>query len=288
MNIYFLSFYTEGPEVDGGYDLCSTAKEIKEKLSPYFTEVFIFNKRDLKKIPGSDLFCNSYEEELDMNPNANNIGYFDFKGFLIDKILQKIPENSILIYHDGNFKKNSQYWQSDWENISSLSQKLMEDNSSDLFFQFEREGVYVKEYVKTYTIDLLFSNPIENSIVKDCLLINAARMIMKNTKFTRDFMKEYMDLCENKSLLMKSPNPNPHPDFKWSCGDQDVLNCLVYKYILEGKLPPTFPIYSFLYRIIRLENRPFMWDIYNKVHYTGISSHYNHNLINYIQGINKK
>jgi len=281
-DIYFLSFCTEGPEIDGCYDLRKTSQEIKERLNPYFKEIFLFSKADLKKMENSENFCNYYEEELEMNPNANKIGYFDFKGFLISHILDKIPEGSILIYHDGNFEKNSQYWESDWENIVELSNKLLNDNKSDIFFQFEREGVYVKEYVKTYTIDKIFPDPIENSIVKDCILINAARMIMRNTDFSKIFIKEYTNLCMNKELVAKTPNPSPHPDFKWSCGDQDVLNCLIYRYILDRKFPPSFPIYSFLYRIMRIENRPFMWKMYDKVHYTGISSHYNHNLIQYL------
>ena len=217
-----------------------------------------------------------------MNPNANKIGYFDFKGFLISHVLDKIPEGSILMYHDGNFEKNSQYWESDWENILNLSNKLLNDNNSDIFFQFEREGVYVKEHVKTYTIDKIFPDPTENSIVKDCILINAARMIMRNTNFTRNFISEYTSLCMNKELVTKTPNPHPHPDFKWSCGDQDVLNCLIYRYILDRKFHPAFPVYSFLYRIMRIENRPFMWEVYDKIHNTGISSHYNHNLIQYL------
>ena len=114
MSIYFLSFYTEGPEIDGGYDLRDTSKRIRERLSPYFSDVFLFNKRDLKNLPGSENFCNLDDDELEMNPNANKIGYFDFKGFIIDHTLKIIPEGSILIYHDGNFEKNSQYWESDW------------------------------------------------------------------------------------------------------------------------------------------------------------------------------
>jgi len=284
MDIYLLSFYTEGPEIDGGYDLTNTSRQIKEKLSPYFTDIFLFNKRDLKGLPNSGDFCNSYEEELDMNPNANRIGYMDFKGFLISHVLGNIPKDSILMYHDGNFERNSQYWESDWENIIGLSNKLLNDNNSDMFFQFEREGVYVKEYVKTYTIDKIFPDPTENSIVKDCILINTARIIMRNTDFTRNFINEFINLCMDKELLAKTPNPNPNPDFKWSCGEQDVFNCLIYRYILDRKFHPAFPIYSFLYRIMRIENKPFMWEVYNKIHNTGISSHYNHNLIQYLKG----
>ena len=56
MSIYLLSFYTEGPEIDGGYDLRKASIEIRERLSPHFTEVFLFNKRDLKNLPNSEDF----------------------------------------------------------------------------------------------------------------------------------------------------------------------------------------------------------------------------------------
>jgi hypothetical protein len=282
MSIYFLSFFTNGD--DGTYDLTEVSSLIKERLSPYFNGVFLYNRDQLKDLPNSDDFCNSYDEELDMNPNANKIGYFDFKPFLIKYTLSKLPENSILIYHDGNFLKNSQYWESDWDNIHSICERLLTENNSDIFCQFEREGLYVKEMVKTYTIDKLIEGEIENDIIKDSLLINAARLILRNTKFTRDFINEYYELCLDKSLISKSPNPSPHVDFKWSCGDQDVLNCLIYKYILDGKLPSTFPIYSFLYRVIRFENKPFNWvgQSWNP-HPTGSSKLSNGRLISYIE-----
>jgi hypothetical protein len=279
--IYFLGFYTEGPDVDGCYDLKEVCSQIKNRLSEYFTDIFLFNKNDLKKLDRSEQFCNAYEEELSMNPNANKIGYFDFKGFLISHILTKIPEGSILLYHDTNFERNPQYWQSDWSNIKNICESMLSQNGSDLFFQFEREGVYVREYVKTYTIDRLFPNETENSIVKDCILINAARMVIRNTEFSKTFINEYKELCLQKELLMKSPNPNPDNRFQWSCGDQDVLNCLIYKYILEGKFRPDFPRYSFLYRILRYENRPFMW--YDRPHSTGISILNNDRLIEYMK-----
>lgn len=286
-NIYFTTFYTEGEPTDKGYDLKQTAIQIKERLAPFFTDTFLFNKTKLKQIVGSGDICNEYDEALDMNPNANNIGYFDFKPFIIDYVLSIIPENSILVYHDANFEKNAQYWESDWDNIKQFANKLLADNSSDLFVQIERDGAFVKEYVKTHTIDKLIPNPIENDIVKNCKLINAARIILKNTEFSRNFIKEYLNLCRDKTLLAKTPNLNPDPAFKWSCGDQDVLNCLVYKYILDGKLKPQFPIYSFMYRILRFENRPFNWPGQSwNPHPTGASVVLNAELIRYMNNKN--
>ena len=59
----------------------------------------------------------------------------------------------------------------------------------------------------------------------------------------------------NKDLLKPTPNPNPHPEAKMIGGvDQDILNCLIYKRILQKKLNSNFPIYAFNWRAIRMDN----------------------------------
>ncbi len=288
-NIYFLTFYTEGEEIDGGFNLTNTANKIKENLSPYFKEMFFFNKRTLKELPGSEEVCNSYEEALETNPNANHIGYFDFKAFLIKHVMNLIPEGSILMYHDGNFIKNSQYWKSDWTNIESICEKLMNDNNSDIFVSIEREGLKVKEYVKSYTIDKIFPDPIQNKLCREANLINAARIILRKSEFSQKFINDYFDLCMDKTLIAKNPNPNPDPDFKWSCGDQDVLNCLIYKYIFNKELPSHFPMYTFLYRILRLDYGAWDWEWdpegrpgQSRMHDWGMSKIINYDIVNYI------
>ena len=80
-NTYLLVFHTEGEPHDRGFDLTSCAIEIKEKLGQYFKDIFVFTPSTLKELPGSEEFCNSWPEVLDQNPNANHVGYFDFKSF---------------------------------------------------------------------------------------------------------------------------------------------------------------------------------------------------------------
>ena len=282
-NIYFLGFYTEGPEIDGCYDLTGDVQKIKDKISPYFKDMFIFSKRDLKKIPGSDLFCNEYEEELDKNPNSNKIGYFDFKPFLIKYVLDIIPENSILLYHDINFSKIPPYWHTDWENIERIAEFVLRNNNSDFFAKIEHGGAFVKNFVKAYTVRSMF-NEEESDIVYNCKLINAAQIFFRNNNFSKEFVSEWGKLCLRKDFIQKSPNENPHPEFQWNCGDQDVLNCLIYRYVIDGKLNPDFPKYSFKYRVIRMENKPF--DFPNQSwnpHPTGIEHIENPEIIQYIK-----
>jgi hypothetical protein len=254
--IYFLSFYTEGIEIDGCLDLTDNAMKIKENLSKYFDGMFLFNKRTLKMIPGSEDVCNVYEEETNFL-NGNKLGYFDFKPFIIGHVLSIIPENSILIYHDSNFDKYPTYWNTDWSNLELISNKILDDNKTDFWVKFElnpNEYCLVKNFVKTYTVDYFFKNIVEKNIINNSNLFNAGQIILRNTEKSRDLIKEWSHHCENKDLLKITPNPNPHPDLKMSCQEQDVLNCVIYKQILDGKIPPEFPIYSFNWRSIRMSN----------------------------------
>lgn len=282
--MYLLSFCSEGPPYDEGFSLLETSNQIKERLSPFFEDIFVHTKRTLKCLPNSEDICNCYDEPLDQNTHVHNFGYFDFKPFLIDYTLKNIPEGSLLLYHDGNFVKNEQYWQTDWENITSISETMLSENSSDIWFQMERDNCYVKSFVKEYTLDYFF-NEKEKEVIKNCHLINAAKILIRNNDFGRKFISEYLELCKNKNLIAKSPNHNPDPEFEWSCGDQDVLNCLTYRYILDGKLPRTFPRFSFLYRILRYENKPFLWSNVNNdnYHFTGIYELKNTELLNYME-----
>lgn len=284
--IYFLGFYTEGDDVDGCYDLSKTTNQIKEKLSDYFEEIFLYSKRDLKDMNGSENFCNEYEEELDQNKHANRIGFFDFKPFLIAKKLSELPEGSILLYHDTNFEKCPQYWHSDWQNIRQIAEKVLNENMFDVWAKIENNGAYIKNFVKQYTLNEIFTQE-EVNVVNKCKLINAAQIFIRNSKDSRKFIDEWKDLCLRKDLIMKTPNDNQHPDFQWNCGDQDVLNCLFYRYILDRKINYFFPRYSFFYRVIRVENKPFDFPNQNwNPHPTGIELIYNNTLIDYLKNKN--
>jgi len=250
--IYFLTFYTEGQEIDGCFDLTREISTIKEKLGKYFTDMFFFNKRKLKNLPNSEEFCNVHSEKSDFS-NAHKLGYYDFKPFIIDYILSILPEDSLLFYHDANFSKYTSYWETDWENIESISEKLLNDNSTDFYLKYELQNCYIKNFAKAWTVDYFFpTGTRENEIVNNSLLLNAGQIIFKNTENSRQLVSEWMEYCKNKDLLRSTPNPNPHPESKLSgCQEQDVLNCLIYKRILEGKLPKNFPIYGFYWRTIK-------------------------------------
>ena len=279
----FLYFYSRGTPWDNGFNLSDTSRHLKLKLKPYFFKVISYNKQTLKEIPGSENFCNEFSEPLSKNPNANNFGYFDFKPFLINHVLNTLPNNEMLVYHDGNFVRNAQYWESDWKNFNSIVDYLMKRNRSSIWVQFEGYGNFVKNHTKEHTLNFFFNDK-EKKIVKKSYLINAARIVVRNDEFGRAFIAKYMKYCEDKKLIFGDDSIVEDKDFLWSCGDQDVLNCLVYRYILDGNLDVLFPRFAFFYRVIRLDRKRAMLNSgLRKNHITtGIYPLYNYRLILYI------
>lgn len=249
VKFYFLTFCSLGPPHDSGNDLSSNISNLKSLLSPYFDDIIVYSPSSLKDCEGSEDFCNVLDGFFPLNPGINSNGCGDFKSFIIDRTLSQMEENDILFYHDCNFQKYPQYWQTDWEFIKESIDLLLSENKSDIFIPFESEAFgeipKVRLHGKRYTTDAIINDPMESDIVSRCWEIASNRMIIRNSQFSRDFFAEYKKLCERKDLLMKYPNPDPYPQFTHSCPEQHVLNCLIYKYILDGKLDPSFPKFSF-------------------------------------------
>lgn len=262
--IYFLTFCSEGEPHDRGKSLLHNAEKIKYLLSPYFEEVIVYTPRKLKACEGSENFCNYHHGEFPLNPGLNALGCGDFKSFIIDKTLREVEEGSYVFYHDCNFSKYTQYWQTDWENLGEIFDLLLAANNSDFFIPFESlldgSPCLVRYHGKKYTTNKIIPDPIEADLVSRCYEIASSRIVIRNTERSRNFFAEYKTLCLNKDLLTKDPNPDPYPEFTHSCPEQHILNCLIYKHILDGNLDPQFPKYMFYNRKFRIDQNLMLYE----------------------------
>lgn len=257
VKIYFVTFCSQGEPFDGGKNLRQNSSNIKTVLSAFFDDVFVFTPQSLKLCDGADDFCNPQGEDFPLNPGMSSIGCGDFKAFIVDKILSEIEEGSILFYNDCNFSKYPQYWQTDWENLQQVFEFLLDENFSDFYFPFESpledKLNLVRYHGKRYTTDYIIRNHEESEIISRCYEIASSRMIIRNTARSREFFSEFKNLCRKSDLLSKYPNPNPYPEYTHSTIDQHVLNCLVYKHILDGKLHSGFPKFMLKNRVLRID-----------------------------------
>jgi hypothetical protein len=262
--IYFLTFCSEGEPHDKGKSLVRVASKIKYFLSSFFDDVLVYTPRTLKSCEGSENFCNFHHGEFSLNPGLNSLGCGDFKSFIIDKTLNEIEEGAYVLYHDCNFEKYPQYWQTDWENLISTFNILLKANNSDFFMPFESlldwTPSLVRSHGKRYTTNKIIGDPIEAEMVSRCYEIASSKILIRNTERSREFFSEFKNLCLRKDLLTLEPNPNPYPEFTHSCPEQHVLNCLIYKYILEGKLEPGFPRYMFYNRKLKIDHNLMLFE----------------------------
>ncbi len=282
--IYFVGFYTGG---EGALDLTNVANSVESKLSQYFKKMFIFNREKIKELPGSEGICNVFEEPTDTTyfPYAHKMGYYDWKAFIVNHVINLIPEGSILLYHDMNFEKYPNYWYTDWENIYDICEGFLKENESDIWAKFELYDYYLKKSMKTYAIDKVFTDTDQNETVKNSLQINSSQVVLRNSEFSREFAKDWLSFSTDPDITHPYPNPNRHPESEIiGCPDQDAMQCAIYKRIFDGRLKPDFPIYGLHWRVMRRDNITFMMNGNKCV--TGAYRLENRAVINYFNKIN--
>lgn len=283
--IYFVGFYTTGK---GALDLTPVANSIELKLSKYFKEMFIFNEERVKKLSGGENICNVFGEPTDMTyfPYAHKMGYYDWKAFIVNHVINLIPDGSILLYHDMNFEKYPNYWHTDWENIYEICDGFLKENESDVWAKFEMYDFYLKKSMKTYAIDKVFTDPDQNEAVKNSLQINSSQVVLRSSKFSKDFVKDWLDFSMDPDITHPFPNPNRHPESEIiGCPDQDAMQCAIYKRIFDGRLKPDFPIYGLHWRVMRKDSITFMMKGTKCI--TGPYKLQNHAVTNYFNKIKR-
>ena len=66
--------------------------------------------------------------------------------------------------------------------------------------------------------------------VRDTRQLFGTFAAFRNNKFTRQFVREWLELCENPHALTDSPSSDEHPDFLVHRHDQAIFSLLSIKY----------------------------------------------------------
>ncbi|MEI8295640.1 MAG: hypothetical protein WCG04_03850 [Alphaproteobacteria bacterium] len=140
-------------------------------------------------------------------------GYWLWKPYFILRTLEMVPEGDIVVYVDaGAFIK---------DNIIPL---LQYTKTSDRVFV---QNTHVNRgFMKHDTMVLM---GMDDSVL-DKPQLDAAVIIIKNTQSSRDFIKQWLDLCQNARLLTDQPSETKeYPDFNSHRHDQSILSLLYLK-----------------------------------------------------------
>ena len=194
-------------------------------------------------------------ENIPFNPRWLASGCFMWKPIMIKEALQRIPEDSFLVYHDLNIRKYKHYT----KNISTSPLELVN--------LLERRGSVLafRQYGKYIQMDIKQKIICDFSLQSNHLGLWAGCLILKNDSYSSRFVSQWADLCTEENTL---PIPDteqrvPQESFCGHSADQALLTALVsqrrgdnmvsIKTINERDIHERRP---FLTRLIRKVRRP--------------------------------
>lgn len=243
--LHVVTFYTEGPPFDKGLDLKAPAEHLRSLVSPHVDSFTAFCPRTIRDLPGAERICKEYPgAPLPRNKNAEFLGYFDFKPFVMLHVLAQVPAGDLVLFHEANVSKYESYTDQGFPIWRDLCKTLLDQLGIDVFVPFEHPSLKTYMHVKMHTIRRTLPAP---ALVRACgerPLINPSRILVRKTALAEDFLRAWLELANQPDLVGPHPNDNPHPGFKWNCADQDALNVLVCSWVLaHKKLPADFPRY---------------------------------------------
>jgi hypothetical protein len=173
-----------------------------------------------------------YEKNKAILDQPRGAGYWLWKPYFILKTLEQIPEGAILIYLDSGLKI-----------VDSMDAIINRLNGYDMLF-FDNIASTHRKYTKR---ELLKFFDMDNNLVRDSGQINAAVMIFRNTKRSREFVNKWLWIGQIPGLIDDTSSKNEHLDFLDNRHDQSIVSLLYIQDNLGIKLDKSSDLYGTLW-----------------------------------------
>lgn len=156
-----------------------------------------------------------FEAHQDILTQNRGAGFWLWKPYVILKTLNMLNDNDIIIWAD-----YSHIIRDGMQDIL----ELMKKNDLVAFTPSHTN----RQYMKKVVVDKLFSGVQD---IRDKLQLQASFLIFRNNAKVRNFVSEWLTICEDPMLLtdVKSSG-GEYPDFKDHRHDQALFTALYYKY----------------------------------------------------------
>ena len=186
-----------------------------------FDKIIQMNEYDIKD------FIEKHKDFI--NTNRPGYGFWIWKPKIIYDTLQKLPENDILIYSDAGIyiNKNGK------ERFNFYIEKIKD---FDMITFSTSDQYKAQHYVKNDAI-MHFHPDFNNESNVYCY---AGLMIIKKNETTLNFIKDWLELCENYKFLDKSPSTK-YKDKEYYRGndcDNGLFNLCLSKYKIHFTITP--------------------------------------------------
>jgi hypothetical protein len=192
----------------------------------------IFDK--IIELNKNNIDLNFYNNHRDILNQHRGAGYWLWKPYFINKLLNDTNENDIIVYADSTIRID--------KDISPLFEILEETKGIMTFISSIGNNTFNPE--KTYTKrDIFVEMGCDDDFYytgKYNCQFNGAFIIIKNNNFSKNFVKEWLELSCNEQLLTDLPSKiKNYPEFKDNRHDQSILSLLSKKNNLYPYPDPT-------------------------------------------------
>ena len=189
-----------------------------------------YNFKSAKLFGGFDEFYLTSNKDIDEKFRQSNREIFNikrggglwlWKPYIILKTLETIGDDDVLVYCDSGtvFIRN----------ISYLVNFMYGKKLDILLFDTPLLEV---QFTKKNVLDLFNSDGLKNQIM-------AGYMLIRKTKFTLQFINEWLQLCQNIDLIYDDGNIKQHDYYLAHREDQSLLSPLAHSYNLPSFREPT-------------------------------------------------
>lgn len=239
--IHFVSFHTEGAPHDLCTDMTLPASRYRDAITPYVDTVHFYTPRELSGddktrvlvAPVVGATPNPY------NPGVHNIGFLKWKPYVVLKALEEAGPGDIVYYRDANIAKYPSILDSVHETRTLMEMVLREcdvfvpiENWPDLKMKknvkreiFEELGRYDNEYLESFGY-------------------NSSIVVCRKSEESMRIMREWLDGCMQDRLINYDTTKQQHPEYGWNVQEQSILNVVLKRNIVQGRLPMKYPWYS--------------------------------------------
>lgn len=235
IKIKIITFHSEGHPHDEGLPLSDGAVELRKLVEGQGFSFDVYTPRRMRELNAEELIKRFDERyALRLNPSLHKIGMAAWKPFIMLHALQELNENDILIYSDSNTQKYPGLAKR-LEDILAFVDETLAGHS--FFVGRERPDQLIKAAHHSNARQIL---EIGCNTIFACNfpvhIVN--RMVVKKQKESLKILLFWLALCMEERFILPPINGElTHPDFRWFCPEQSVLNMILANLVEEGNLP---------------------------------------------------
>lgn len=207
-DVYLVS-YADGGEIHlrNQNTLAQTA------INKGFDNILLYGRKNLDK--------KFLEKNKHILNEPKGAGYWAWKPYVILDAMSKAKENDVIIYLDSGIIVTNKLK----DGIGSLLRNIEMFDKDIIVFPNNHK---IRPYVKR---DLLEHFNMNNDEYKNKHQMVGGVVIFKNTQIARNFVSEWLILCEQEKLISDKPSAlQEDPEFEAHRHDQSILSLLTYKY----------------------------------------------------------